>query len=138
MINKLIKMAGKWLATYGKVQQSRDVDELFTSFQVLDELNYYYTGSDVQPTGILALDPKYPLRSEFWKPIEATPAMLEKWVKWMQSDVIAPAPSSGWRIFDRNNVLIGIVYAHEKVVAKLEKDGRICVYPPDHPMHQNP
>lgn len=26
MINQLIKMASKWLATYGKVQQSREVD----------------------------------------------------------------------------------------------------------------
>jgi len=138
MINKLIKMAGKWLATYGKVQQSRDVDELFTSFQVLDESNYYYTGSDVQPTGILALDPKYPLRSKFWKPVEATPAMLEKWVKWMKSDVIAPSPPCGWRIFDRNGALIGLVYAHEKVVVKLENNGQVCVYPPDDPMDQNP
>jgi len=138
MINKFVKMAGKWLATYGKVQGSREVDEVFTSFQVLPELNYYYTGSDVQPTGILALDPKYPLRSKFWKPAEVTPAMLEKWVKWMKSDVITPSPPCGWRIFDRNNALIGIIYAHEKVVVKLEKDGQVCVYPPDDYMDANP
>ena len=131
MFSKLIELAGKWLASYGKVQTSPEVEELFTSFQVLDELHYYYTGSDVQPTGILALDPKHPLRSEFWKPVEITPEMLAKWVQWMKSDAIAPYPPRGWRIFDRNHTLIGIVYAREKVVVKLETNGQVCVYPPD-------
>ncbi len=137
MIDKLKQMAAKWLATYGKVQRSPEIDELFTAYQVLDELNYYYAGSDVQPTGILALDPRYPLRSRFWYPVEATPAMLEKWLRWMQNDVTVTEPPCGWRLLDRNDVLIGLAYAHEKLVVKLEKNGAICVYPPDDPMDQN-
>ena len=60
--------------------------------------------------------------------------MLEKWVKWMQSDVIAPSSPCGWHIFDRNDGLIGLVSAHEKVVVKLAKDGQVKVYPPDAPL----
>ncbi len=124
---------GKWLATYAKVQLSRDVDEVFTSYQVLGELNYYYSGSEMQPAGILALDPKYPFASKFWKAIKMTPTLLEKWVVSMNSDVIAFSPPCGWRILDRSDALIGILYAHEKVVVKLEKDGQVSIYPPaDH------
>ncbi len=131
-------MVGKWLATYAKVRQSRDVDEVFTSYQVLDELTYYYSGSDMQPTGILALDPKYPLRSKFWEAIDVTPTLLEKWVKSMKNDVVAFSSPCGWRIIDRNDMLVGIIYANEKVVVKLEKDGQISVYPPDDYLRDRP
>lgn len=130
MIDKLTNMIGNWLAAYAKVQQSRNVDEVFTSYQVLEELNYYYAGSDMQPTGILALDPEYRFGSKFWQPVDLTPAMLEKWVKAMNSDFIGLSSPCGWRIFDRNDTLIGILYGKEKVVVKLEKDGQISVYAP--------
>ena len=136
MFRHIKTMVDRWLATYGKVQKSAEADQVFSSFQVLETFDYFYTGSDVDPLAILGLLPQYPLKSKFWQPIDLTPAKLAKWIKWMNSGTVASPPPCGWRIYNQKDEAIGIIYAQEKVVVIFEKDGSVCVYPPDDPMKE--
>jgi hypothetical protein len=134
MFKQLKTMVDRWLSKYGRVQKNPEVDQVFSSFQVKEELDYFYTGSEVDPLAILGLLPQYPLNSEFWESIELTPAKLAKWIQWMNSGNVASLPPCGWRIYNRADEVIGIIYAREKVVVTFERDGSVCVYPPDDPM----
>jgi hypothetical protein len=80
-------------ATAGKksagVVHSREATEIWHSYEVLANYNYYISGAESRPWYIIGIDNKYHLTSKNWKPVDLTPEMLN------QGTVTRPAKSTG-------------------------------------------
>ena len=61
------------------IRTSREATDIWHSYQILPNYNYYYSGPDTQPNYIIGIDDKYHLTSKQWKPVDLTPDMLKNW-----------------------------------------------------------
>jgi hypothetical protein len=65
---------------YGGFVYDEAVDQVFEELTVLPDHRYYYTGPESRPDAIIAIDQRYTLKSEIWKPVEMTSEKLKRWV----------------------------------------------------------
>lgn len=63
---------------YGRFSRDSDLDQAFNKGEILQELNYYYSGRDSKPFAIIGLDPAYSVPSRFWIAFEPQPEQLKK------------------------------------------------------------
>ncbi|MEE4165098.1 MAG: hypothetical protein V2I35_03800 [Desulfocapsaceae bacterium] len=64
----------------GTIRENHEVTNIFRSYEVVEDYNYFYYGVYLEPDTIMGIDKKYTVQSKFWKPIELTPEQLETWV----------------------------------------------------------
>jgi len=64
------------------VVTSREATEIWHSYEVLPNYNYYISGANSRPRYIIGIDDKYHLTSKNWKPVDLTPEMLNKWINY--------------------------------------------------------
>ena len=57
------------LANYGRMERSREINELFVSYQVLPDYHYYYTGGQNVPRVIMGIHKDYILKTTSWTPM---------------------------------------------------------------------
>ena len=102
-------------ATTGKkssgVVTSREATEIWHSYEILPNYHYYYSGPDTQPNYIIGIDDRYKLISEFWKPVDLTPAMLKNWFNYIRPRVGYSQDPFGAFITDSNGERIGLWYS---------------------------
>jgi hypothetical protein len=65
-------------ARVGGQQISREVSDLFESYQILPDHRYYHIGWDTRPYAIVALNEPYHITSKFWMPFDAESTVLQK------------------------------------------------------------
>jgi hypothetical protein len=118
-------------ANYGGLRFSRDVSNLFESYQVLDSHSYYYSGSDARPNGILGLQKNYTLRSKLWKPVELTPDQLRLWVNMMTDHRGTSIRIYGSHVIAPDGTEIGIWYSPwDWTTVKMEDDRHVLIGTP--------
>jgi hypothetical protein len=65
---------------YGGFVYDEAVDQVFEDLTVLPDHRYYFSGPESRPDAVIAIDERYTLSSQLWKPVEATEAQLKRWV----------------------------------------------------------
>jgi len=66
---------------YGKLVYDEAVDQVFDNLKVLPDHRYYFSGPDSRPDAIIAIDKRFTLKSDYWKPVEMTTAKLKHWIE---------------------------------------------------------
>lgn len=98
-------------ANYSGLQTSNEVNRLFESFQVLDDHNYYYSGSDNRPEAILGVHKDYVLKTKLWKPVNLTSEQLRLWINMMTDHRGTSFRIFGARVVVAGGKQIGIWYS---------------------------
>jgi len=93
------------------VVTSREATEIWHSYEILPNYHYYYSGPDTQPNYIIGIDDRYKLMTEFWKPVDLTPAMLKNWFNYIRPRVGYSQDPFGAFISDSNGERIGLWYS---------------------------
>lgn len=94
-------------ANYGKFKQSREVEKIFTSGQVLSDHNYYYTGSSSRPSTVMGINKNYILDGEYWDKAKDIQKELKLWV----GEMSKRANVWGYYILAPDGQEIGIYYS---------------------------
>jgi hypothetical protein len=66
---------------------SGEATQMFDTYQVNDDYNYYYSGSEVYPRAVIGIDKAYTLVTDLWKPIHLTPGKLKDWREWSHKEL---------------------------------------------------
>ena len=115
--------------TYGKLQSSHDVTELFENAQVLADHLYYYSGLQGAPDAIIGIHPNYSLRAKLWKQIDFSNLTLQKWT-YRMNYVHLVAPRGAW-ILGPNGDRLGIWFSAQKQTSvRLDSENRLVLAPP--------
>ena len=113
---------------------SREATDIWHSYTVYPNYNYYYVGSDSQPRFIIGIDDEYRLTSKNWKPVDLTPEMLNNWINWARPRVGYSQDPYGAFIVDSNGQRVGLWYSMRKWrltgSAKVGEDNTIAVTRP--------
>ena len=118
--------------TYGRIQQSLKVSQMFEAYEILDDYRYYYSGSDVKPDGIIGIHKTYTLDSSLWKPVDLTSEQLQSWIEIITNYHGATYTNTGAFILDPEGKQIGVWYSQRGVgIVKMKGDNHIMVTTPD-------
>ncbi|MCP4623976.1 MAG: hypothetical protein GY850_10635 [bacterium] len=117
----------------GRLDASPEVTEMFRNNQILANHQYYISGFQRVPYGIIAIDNKYQFKTSRWRPIDLNSTQLNQLIYRMKQ-VYSIDPRGAW-ILDHEDNRLGIWYSSQyQTLVKREKDNRIVVvnpYPPD-------
>jgi len=94
------------------VAASQAATDIWHSFEILPNYKYYYSGSDSRPFYIIAIDDRYRLKSNLWKPVDLTSEMLKNWFNYYRPRVggYNPLPYGAF-ITGPNGERIGLWYS---------------------------
>ena len=127
-----VVLAGCGTSSYGRLQSSSEVDQIFKNHQLLPDYTYYYSGFQRVPYGIIGIDNNYTLRSSVWKPFELNPTVLKQ-LSYRMANVFSLDPRGAW-ILDAEGNRVGIWYSsRNQTKIKIEKDRQIVVVAPEPP-----
>jgi len=97
---------------YGSIVPHKGVTEIFESYQIDPNLNYYYSGSATFPSAIIGLHKDYRLDSDLWQKFEPTPEKLKELVTDMQKKALDMGSfQHGFAILDDKGKQIGVWYS---------------------------
>ena len=119
---------------WGKIVPDNEVKNIFETYQVSSDSNYYISGSDVYPNAILGLNKAYTLDSTLWKKIELTEAMLQVIVTDMKSRVMSSGENQfGFAVLDNRGKQIGVWYSILSATAPvhIKEDNKVIIYTPN-------
>ena len=74
----------------GSLQRDRDLNNMITSYEVLPDHNYYFSGSFGRPNAILGIHKDYQLVSNLWQSVQVDSMQMRKWISAIAPDAIAP------------------------------------------------
>ena len=118
---------------YGRLQRSQEVDQMFKTYQVLPDYNYYYTGPEGRPDAIMGIQNEYMLETAHWKPFDASEDILKQWVDTINFHNIASARyyPYGFFILDSEGSRLGIWYSiWDWTTVVMRGENRVQVFPP--------
>jgi hypothetical protein len=93
------------------IRTSQEATDIWHSYQILPNYNYYYSGPDTLPSYIIGIDDKYHLTSKQWKPVDLTPDMLKNWLNYYRPRVGYILDPYGADITDLDGNRIGLWYS---------------------------
>lgn len=118
-------------ANFSGLQTSNEVNRLFESFQVLDDHNYYYSGSDNRPEAILGVHKDYVLKTTLWKPVSLTSEQLRLWINMMTDQRGTSFRIFGARVVVAGGKQIGIWYSpHNWTSVRMLDDRHVVINTP--------
>jgi hypothetical protein len=119
-------------ATFGRLQNSPEVTQVFKNSQILSGHQYYVSGFQRVPYAIIAIDSKYQLRSGRWQPIDMDSSTLKQIIYRMEV-VYSLAPRGAW-IVDHEGNRLGVWYSSQ-YQTKVDRDekNQIVVVSPEPP-----
>ena len=118
----------------GSLKRQNDITFFFMNNEIVPGYVYYYSGRDQWPSAVMAIEPGYTIKSEFWKPVGLEGEELSEWLKtttiWKES---RQTRLNGAEILDPNGKRVGIFFSKfDNLVTKFEADNVIHVYPPSY------
>ena len=126
-------LSGCGSPNYGRLQSSHEVTQMFKNNQILSDHQYYFSGFQRIPYGIIGIGSRYRLRSSRWKPIELNPTLLNQ-LAYRMDHVYSLEPRGAW-ILDPDGNRVGIWYSsRDETRVKIEKNDYVVVViprPPD-------
>lgn len=125
-------LSGCSSSTHGRLQSSHEVTQVFKNNQILSDHQYYFSGFQRIPYGIIGIGNKYKLRSSRWKPIDLNPTLLNQ-LAYRMEHVYSIVPRGAW-ILDQDGNRVGIWYSSRyQTMVKIEKDDYVVVVTPEPP-----
>jgi len=125
-------LSGCGSLNYGRLQSSPEVTQMFKNNQILSDHQYYFSGFQRIPYGIIGIDNGYRLRSSRWKPTDLNPTILNQLVYRMEH-VYSLEPRGAW-ILDPDGNRVGIWYSSVyQTTVIMEKDNFVVVVTPEPP-----
>lgn len=132
IILMLPALSGCASPTYGRLQSSPEVSQVFQNNQILSDHLYYYSGFQRIPYGIIGIDNKYRLRSSRWKPMDLDPTVLNQ-LTYRMRHVYSLEPRGAW-ILDPADKRLGVWFSSRyQTTVIIEKDNNIVVVTPEPP-----
>jgi hypothetical protein len=118
----------------GSLKRDHKITHLFLENEVIPGYNYYYAGRSQWPSAVMAIDPSYSIKAEFWKPVEREGQELSDWLKnainWKGS---RQTQKNGAEILNPEGKRVGIFFSkYDNLVTKFLSDNVIQVYPPSY------
>lgn len=115
--------------SYGKLQSSHDITQLFDNAQVLKDHTYYYSGLQGVPDAIIGIHPNYSLRAKLWQQVDFSHKSLKTWTYRMRSvHLVRP---QGSYILGPEGKRLGIWFsAQRQTSVRLDRENRLVVSPP--------
>jgi len=112
----ILNTVGGVAASAGKksrsgVVTSREATDIWHSYEIYPNYNYYFSGPSSQPNFIIGIDNKYRLTSKLWKPVDLTPEMLKKWFNFTRQRVGISQDPYGAFIVDAEGNRVGLWYS---------------------------
>jgi hypothetical protein len=99
------------MANFGSMERSQKINEVFESYQVLPNYNYYYTGGQNNPKAIMGIHKDYNLKTSSWTLMDSlTSDTLKKRVDGMTNEGQG-LKAYGWVIFSPNGEKVGVWYS---------------------------
>lgn len=118
--------------TYGRLENSPEITQVFKNNQILSDYQYYTSGFQRVPYAIIAVDNKYHLRTGRWQPLDMDSATLNQMV-YRMDHVYSLAPRGAWILDDKGNRL-GVWYSSQyQTTVQRENDNQILVANPEPP-----
>jgi hypothetical protein len=125
-------LSGCGSSNHGRLQSSHEVTQAFQNKQILSDHQYYFSGFQRIPYGIIGIGSKYRLRSSRWKPIELNPTLLNQLIYRMEH-VYSLEPRGAW-ILDQDGNRVGIWYSSRyQTTVRIKKDNYVVVVTPEPP-----
>ena len=93
------------------VVTSREATDIWHSYEIEPNYNYYFAGPVSRPNYIIGIDDKYRLTSKLWKPVDLTPEMLNNWFNYGRPRVGYSQDPYGAYISDAGGERIGLWYS---------------------------
>ncbi len=93
------------------VTSSQAATDIWQSYQILPNYNYYYSGPESQPNYIIGIDDRYHLTSKLWKSVDLTPDKLKNWINYVRPRVGYSPRLYGADITDKDDQRIGLWYS---------------------------
>jgi hypothetical protein len=119
---------------YGTFHLDRELDQMFLSYQVLPDYNYYTSGGYNKPNAILGVHKDYQMVTDFWVSIpNVNSAQIEKWIRTIDPEDIGPGNNYlAYYILDPEGKQVGFWYSIQNyTVVKFLEENKIEVYPPE-------
>ena len=120
---------------YGTLRIDRDLYNMFLSYQVLPDYNYYTSGGYDKPNAILGVHKDYLMVTEVsWRSIpNVHSAQIEKWIRTIDpEDRGVGSNYFAYYILDPEGKQVGFWYSIQThTVVKFLEENKIEVYPPE-------
>ena len=118
--------------TYGQLQSSHNITQLFEKALVLSDHTYYYNGLQGVPDAIIGIHPNYTLYAKTWQQVDFTHLRLKKWT-FRMNYVHLVTPQGAW-ILGPNGKRLGVWFsAQQQTAVRLDRQNRLVVTPPRTP-----
>ncbi len=118
---------------YGRLQRSQEVDQIFKTYRVLPDHQYYFTGPEGRPDAIIGIQNEYTLETTQWTLFNASDETLKKWVdtiNFHHSTRVRYYPY-GFLILDPAGSRLGVWYSiWDWTTVMMKGDKHIQVFPP--------
>jgi hypothetical protein len=122
-------------ANYGTFRRDRELDNMFLSYKVLPDYNYYASGGYDKPNAILGVHKDYLMVTDVsWRSVpNVSSAQIEKWIRTIDPDDRGPGHDYfAYYILDPEGKQVGFWYSIQKhTVVKFLEENKIEVYPPE-------
>jgi hypothetical protein len=119
---------------YGAFQRNLELSQIFLSYKVLPDYNYYTSGGYDKPNAILGVHKDYQLITDQWLSIpNADSAQVHKWISTIDPEDRGAGNSYfAYYILDPEGKQVGFWYSIQKhTVVKFQEENKIEVYTPD-------
>lgn len=128
----IVSLTGCGSATYGRLENSPEVTQVFKDAKILSDYQYYISGFQRIPYAIIAIDDKYQLRSGLWQPLDLNSASLNQ-IVYRMDHVYSLTPRGAW-IVDHEGHRLGVWFSSQyQTTVKMEKNNQIMVASPEAP-----
>ena len=119
----------------GILRRDRELGQMFMSYQVMPDHNYFTSGGYDKPNAILGVHKDYEMVTEAnWRIIpNVSSAQVEKWIRTIDPDDGGPGSDYfAYYILDPEGKRVGFWYSIQKhTVIKFLEGNKIEVYPPE-------
>jgi len=127
------------IENYGDMKPNGAVTKAFKTYQINTNLNYYMSGTDAAPRGLMGIEKGYILESRLWKKVDVTPQKIKELVKGMKSKASEYSLMLyGFDIIDNKGNDIGDWYSilDGRMPVKITGEKRVMVYPPPNDIYE--
>ena len=119
-------------ATYGRLEHSPEVTQVFEAGKILSDHQYYISGFQRIPYAIIAIDDNYQLRSGPWQPLDLNSATLNQ-IVYRMDQVYSLTPRGAW-IVGHEGRRLGVWYSSQyQTTVAWENNNQIKVASPEPP-----
>lgn len=118
--------------TYGRLDFTLSVNDIFESGKILPDYNYFYIGPDAEPVAIIAIEKKYQLTTSLWKKIDLTTEQLAAWMERIDNKFRVKNKYDGAIILDQNGVQVGLWYSRlDWTTIQRGEGNQVTIFTPD-------